>query len=251
MLLPGAGQLFLGRIRKAILLFVALVAICAGFWPLRLPRFYQGLMVLLWACLLTSLFAVLDALLARDARLPVRMSRWWILVGIPLNYIGTNVIFTLLLIGSGFHTFKFASSSMEPMISVGDKFVADSRYYQRHSPNRDDLVLLQTGNGVTVKRIIAIGGDTIEGKQREILLNDQLQDEPFVQHEFANGLEPELDTFGPVKIPAHKYFLMGDNRDISLDSRTSSFGLIDASAIVGRPLYGYHIIDKPQHWDLQ
>ena len=160
------------------------------------------------------------------------------------------LIFTLLLIGSGFHTFKFASSSMEPMISVGDKFVADSRYYQRHSPNRDDLVLVQTGNAVTVKRIIAIGGDTIEGKQREIFLNNQVQNEPFVQHKFKAGLEPELDTFGPIKIPPDKYFLMGDNRDISLDSRTSSFGLIDASAIVGRPLYGYHIIDKPKHWDL-
>jgi signal peptidase I len=179
------------------------------------------------------------------------MSRWWILLAIPLNYVGINLIFTLLLLASGFHTFKFASSSMEPTLFANDKFVVDSRYYKQQSANRNDLVLLRTGDAVTVKRIIAIGGDTIEGKQREIFLNNQIREEPFVQHKFKAGPDPALDTFGPIKIPPGKYFLMGDNRDISLDSRTPSFGLIDAAAVVGRPLYGYQIMDKPHHWDLQ
>ena len=247
-LLPGAGQLFLGRIRKAILTFVGLVAICVGFWPLRLPRSYPGILFLIWMCLVVSLFAVIDALLARDVRLPGRMSRWWILAGIPMNYVGTNLIFTVLLFGSGFHTFRFGSSSMEPTISKGDKFVVDEHYYHHQPPQRDDLALLRTPDSVTVKRIIAIGGDTIQGKEREILLNGQSLREPFIQHQFEEGANPQLDTFGPVNIPADKYFVMGDNRDLSLDSRTPDFGLLDAQSILGKPIYSYRFTGQPLWW---
>lgn len=249
--LPGAGQLFRARKKKAFFLFIGLAGICLGFWALRLPASYPGLLFLLWMCLLLSLFAVFDALLTRDTGSSARMSRWWIFAGIPLHYLSTNLIFTSLLVGSGFHTFKFGSSSMEPMMLLGDKFVADERYYRLRPPHRGDLALLRLGKDVTIKRIIAIGGDTIEGKERKIFLNGEIRDEPFVQHKFDRGSDPALDTFGPFKIPPGKYFVMGDNRDISLDSRSSDVGFLDKSAIVGRPIYGYHILDKPLYWDLQ
>jgi signal peptidase I len=250
-LLPGAGQLFRGHKKKALFLFVGLTAIWFGFWILRLPTSYPGLMFLIWMCLLLSLFAVFDALLSKDAGSSARVSRWWIFVGIPLHYLGTNLVFTLLLLGSGFQTFRFVSSSMEPTILPGDKFVADKRYYQLHPSHRGDLALLRYSKDVTVKRIIAIDGDTIEGKRQKIFLNGEPLYEPFVRHEFREGLDPELDTFGPVKIPPGKYFVMGDNRDVSLDSRSTEIGLLDVTAIVGRPLYGYHIVDKPHYWELQ
>jgi signal peptidase I len=248
--LPGAGQLFLGRRTKAIFLFVALIAIASGFWLARLPRFYAGILFLIWMCILVCLFAVFDALLAQDTRLPGRMSRWWIAAGLPLHCLSVNLVFTSLLFGSGFHTMKSAASSMEPGISVGDKFVADEHYYHHHPVGRCDLVIIRRPDGLMVKRIIAIGGDTIEGKERKIFLNGKLQDEPFVQHKFAPGADAGMDTFGPVAIPSGKYFVMGDNRDVSLDSRAPELGLVDARDIVGRPLYGYRIVGNPLSWEL-
>jgi signal peptidase I len=59
-----------------------------------------------------------------------------------------------------------------------------------------------------------------------------------------------MDTFGPTTIPSGKFFVMGDNRDISLDSRSADFGLVDARSIVGKPLYGYRIIGSPHSWEL-
>jgi signal peptidase I len=201
-------------------------------------------------CLLLSLFAVYNALMARDSPASARISRWWILLGIPLSYIGVNMIFTPLLLASGFRPFKFASSSMQPTIAAGDKFVTDTRYYRNQPEKRGDLVLLRTQDAFTVKRIIAIAGDSIQGKERQIFLNGNQQFEPYIQHKFAPGANPDLDTFGPLTIPAGKYFVMGDNRDVSLDSRTASFGLVDESAILGKPLYGYRITGNPLSWSL-
>jgi signal peptidase I len=126
---------------------------------------------------------------------------------------------------------------MEPTLFVGDLFVSDKTYYRHVPVGRDDLVVMRRKGYVTVKRVIAIGGDTIEAKNRQVLVNGQLVDERFIQHSRPAGTDPEMDSFGPIAVPEGKYFVMGDNRDVSLDSRMSEFGLLDVTAIVGKPLY--------------
>ena len=146
---------------------------------------------------------------------------------------------------------------MEPTISRDERIVADVYYYREHPERRGDVVIVRSRSDdsadssnrgrdlLVVKRIVAIGGDRIEGKDQQIFLNGQIQNESFVQHKFPLGRDPQLDTFGPVVIPTGKYFVMGDSRDISLDSRTPSFGLVDAQSIVGRALYVYQFHGHP------
>lgn len=139
---------------------------------------------------------------------------------------------------------------MEPTFFAGDKFVIDELYYRHQPPHRGDLVFMRFEDVVTVKRIIAIPGDTIRGENRAVYLNGKLLVESYIQHKLRTSGADWLDTFGPVAVPSGKYFVIGDNRDISLDSRKPEYGLLDDRSIVGEPLYGYRTVGNPPSWEL-
>jgi signal peptidase I len=232
----------------------AVIAAASGFWPERLPRFFSGLLVIAWICFILWLFAICDVLISRDASWGARLSKWWLLAALPLSCIGVNIFFTSLLLASGFRPLRVAASSMEPAIMRNERIVADMNYYHKHQGRRGEVVIVRRqpdSSGVPtadqdlliVKRIIAIGGDTIEGKDHQVLLNGQIQREPYVKEKFPLGSRRQHDGFGPVVVPIGKYFVMGDNRDISLDSR--SFGPVDASSIIGKALYVYQFQGQP------
>ncbi len=69
-----------------------------------------------------------------------------------------------------------------------------------------------------------------------MFVNGQMITEPYVQHTSPNPLDWTIN-FGPITVGNRKYFVMGDNRDVSLDSRWPAFGLVDRESIAGKPLY--------------
>jgi len=144
------------------------------------------------------------------------------------------------MMSSGFETFRVPSESMEPTIQNGDKIVADMRFCRHHRLADGDLVLFrspETPGVIMVKRLIAKGGETILSIDGNVSINGKHLEEPYVEH--TGPPSDGLMNFGPLTIPPHKLFFMGDNRDVSLDSRTPDFGLIDESSILGKPLYVY------------
>lgn len=121
---------------------------------------------------------------------------------------------------------------------TGDEFLADMHAYHPNYPQHGNIVLLAAPNEpgvIVVKRAIAIPGDTIRGVAGQVYLDGHVLNEPYVQH--VGGAPEELMNFGPIHVPPHKLFVMGDNRDVSLDSRMAVFGLVDDSAVVGKALY--------------
>jgi signal peptidase I len=124
---------------------------------------------------------------------------------------------------------------MEKTISKGDHVVVDTHYYRSHAPKRQDVVVFLRDGTFFVKRVMAAGGDTIEGRKGLILVNGNAILEPYIQH--IGEPPPYLNTFGPITVPAGEYFVMGDNRDVSFDSRSPEFGYLHATSIVGKSLY--------------
>jgi signal peptidase I len=153
-----------------------------------------------------------------------------------LGVIGGGIAIALLVEAFLIQAFWIPSPSMEPTLEVGDRVLVNKLSYRFHDVNRGDVVVFERPPGAStgqngeikdlIKRVIAVGGDTIEAKEGEVYVNGERVDE--------NYLEPGTPTDNlPLKtIPDGHVFVMGDNRTNSEDSRI--FGPIDEDAIVGR-----------------
>jgi signal peptidase I len=130
---------------------------------------------------------------------------------------------------------------MEKTLRQGDHFVVDIT--SRRVGRRDVVVFLRDGTNF-VKRAIAINGDSIQGKDGAVFVNGTEQDEPYVEHIGGRGGQEDwMNIFGPITIPQGKCFVMGDNRDVSLDSRY--WGFIPNGNVIGRPMFIYWSFETP------
>lgn len=131
----------------------------------------------------------------------------------------------------GIRTSIVRSNSMAPTVLDGDMAWINYLTYDRNEPKIGDVVMYTTTlNGKPfngLKRIIAATGDEIKIEDGQIFVNGQICSGPHVD-------EPPnwMPEYGPVKIPAGKYFVLGDNRNHSYDSR--AHGPIDRAQILGK-----------------
>ncbi len=140
-----------------------------------------------------------------------------------------------LSLAARFRPFDVPSSGMERTILQGDRVMVDLKQYRNAGPKRGEVIVFGKEGMVFVKRVIAVAGDTIEGRDGVIFLNKQKQEEPYAVH--LGSAPDQLNTFGRVVVPPGEIFVMGDNRDVSRDSRVSDFGLVANTSITGRALY--------------
>jgi len=137
--------------------------------------------------------------------------------------------------------FKIPSGSMEDTLAIGDhilvsKFIygskipfTDKRILKIRDPKRGDVIVFEYPEDPSkdfIKRVIGTPGDVIEEKDKKIYINNQLYVNPHEVHkemEIVPREQNPRDNFGPVKVPEGSYFVMGDNRDRSYDSRFWGF----------------------------
>jgi signal peptidase I len=237
-IVPGAGQLFLGQRRKGVILLLIFAALLVGFWPLRLLHWYLGFALLYSSWIGVYLYAACSGLSAPVQSAAMRPSRWWLIAVVPVSLVTMDLLGIAVTRASGFQSFSIPSASMEKTILQGDTLVADMRYYHSRRPEHGDVIIFLKDRTFLLKRVVATSGDSIQGQNNIIFLNGKEQAEPYVEHTRPSA--DWMSNFGPIYIPYGKYFVMGDNRDFSLDSRQAEYGLVDGSAVVGKPLYVFN-----------
>lgn len=240
-IVPGSGQLLKGEMKKGTACVAAFGLLVLLYWPIRVPETYLGLVVVKIGEMCLSLIASLDAWLTGAKGTPRYLVIFPIVAALLLGDVATSITF----LAEGFHVLYVPSSAMEPSVMVGDRVVADEHYYETRAPQRGDIVLLNY-NVLTMKRVVAVEDDVIEGSGDKVWLNGKLLQEPYVQHT-SGSVALRRSAFGPVRVLRGKLFLMGDNRDFSLDSREPSFGQMSVQAVLGRVLYVY-VSRTPRRW---
>jgi len=176
-----------------------------------------------------------------DHRSTTRSVVEWIAV------IGGALIVALVIKTFLIQAFYIPSGSMETTLEIGDRVLVNKLSYRVHDVNRGDLVVFEAAEGEgdcgqpvnqaavsaaeggikdLIKRVIGLPGDVVEGRNGQVLVNDRVLVEPYLDEGITTG------DFEAVEIPEGCVWVMGDNRGDSRDSR--SFGPIDEDEIVGR-----------------
>ncbi|AMV70970.1 hypothetical protein JCM30471_27880 [Desulfuromonas carbonis] len=256
--LSGLGQLYTGQLRKAVL-FLLVSTLVPLLFVLRSGQTptLAAVVTLLMLQALIQLAALVDASRAARRIGSSFHPTWYNRVPV---YLGTYLLFGLLLSGAiswylrtqVVEAFTIASSSMEPTLLLGDRILVAKG---TQDFTRGDLVVFDSppdqgkaGQREFIKRIVGMPGDVVEVRDKELFINGRQLLEPYAVHLEADTLSAEVsprDFFGPVTVPAQSYFMLGDNRDRSYDSRF--WGFVEKEKVLGRAVNFYWSWDRRQH----
>jgi signal peptidase I len=263
---PGLGQIYNGQLLKAAVFYISSYFLSLIAAP-GLFRTFPGMIIIVVLSIGYYLFMVGDAFVISRKQVDYDLkqcNKWYIYISYAfVTLIVSNVLADFIrteIIKA--KSFKIYHSAMAPTLEKGDYFIAGLKNDEHR---KGDVVVHYfpgDSNKTFVKRISAISKDTVLIKDKILFINGIKQDEPYVIHEdsqtigktsafglqgteyqrqweqagFANMFSVR-DNFGPVVIPEGYYFMLGDNRDYSLDSRF--IGPVSKELVKGTARYIY------------
>ncbi|ADD67292.1 signal peptidase I [Denitrovibrio acetiphilus DSM 12809] len=161
------------------------------------------------------------------------------------------VVIAMIIKGLLLQTYTIPSESMYDTLKVGDFLILNRLAYKFSEPERGDVVVfeypLDPGKDF-IKRVIGTPGDKIKLVDKVVYVNGEPQDEPYRKINEQTPLPGAVttkDNFEEFTVPEGKYFMMGDNRDNSYDSRF--WGFVPESKIKGKALLIYWSLETPKY----
>ena len=136
--------------------------------------------------------------------------------------------------------FVIPSGSMLPTLQIGDYVLVNKFIYRFRPIHRDDIIVFKYPKNEAedyIKRVIGLPGETLEIRGTQVFINGRPLDEPYAVYGSTPFGAVTRNALGPIQIPPGKLFMMGDNRDNSLDSRF--WGLLDEKKVEGKALLVY------------
>ncbi|RJP38576.1 MAG: signal peptidase I [Desulfobacteraceae bacterium] len=158
--------------------------------------------------------------------------------------------------------FKIPSGSMLPTLQIGDHILVNKFIYGVKlpylntnlipvgEPERDAIIVFrypEEPDKDFIKRVIAVPGDVLEIRNKKVFVNHEPLEHPYAVYTDTHVIPAQVnprDNLGPITVPPDSYFVMGDNRDNSYDSRF--WGFVDASEIRGKAFIIYWSWDSNQ-----
>jgi signal peptidase I len=144
--------------------------------------------------------------------------------------LASAAVYATLIVTFGFQVARVEGYSMQPTLQNNDRLIVNKLAYRLGDPKVGDIVMLYSPlqpDKALVKRVIAQAGDRVRIVDGHVYRNDVLLNDSFVAPEFRSH-----DDWGPQVIPEGYYFVMGDHRNDSFDSR--SYGFVPKKYIAGK-----------------
>jgi signal peptidase I len=165
---------------------------------------------------------------------PLRLFRSWV------ADLFISIAASLFIIVFVYQPVKVEGGSMEPELQDQERIFINKLAYRLEDIHRGDIVVFtypRDPRKSFIKRVIALPGDRVRIYDGQVYLNGRLIQEPYVPEEYLDSR-----SYPEIRVPADSYFVLGDHRSMSNDSR--DFGPVQRSFIYGKAVFGYWPMDK-------